>query len=141
MRPNASSGEPVSQVENSLSSVSSTGLRSWLMVCVSVFGKRRHEREDLDVDVRAILLDRPLPLAIDAGECEQRPFVVAVQREPVPSRWLALIGLAEGRRGHQAPPLLEAVLPELGGGLVVARVGHALRRIAIPQQDEPPAAQ
>jgi hypothetical protein len=29
---------------------------------------RRHEAEDLDVDVRPVFFDRPLPLPVDAGK-------------------------------------------------------------------------
>jgi hypothetical protein len=54
---------------------------------------------------------------------------------------LTFIGLAEGRRRHEAAALLKAVLPEFGAYLVIARVGHALGRIAIAQQDEAAAAQ
>jgi len=64
-------------------------------------GERRHEREDLDVDVRPRLLDRPFPLPVDTRECEQRRRFVGLQREPVPPSRLRLIGLAEGRRAEK----------------------------------------
>src|SRR5437879_1393113 len=91
MRPNASLGEPISQVENCSSSVRSTGDLSWLMVSGERVGQCRHEGIDLDVDVRAALLDRAFPLPINAGEGEQRPLILALQGEPVPASWLAFI--------------------------------------------------
>jgi hypothetical protein len=84
---------------------------------------------------------RAFPLPIDAGEGEQRSGFVTLERETVPARGLALIRLAEGGRRHEAAALLETVLPELHHYLVVAGVGDALGRVAVPEEDEPPAAQ
>jgi len=54
------------------------------------------------------------------------------------SRLLAL-GLAVGRRGHQAATLLEGRAPELAQeDLVVADVGDAAWRAVLLQQDEAP---
>ena len=69
-------------------------------------GQRRHERKYLDVDVRALLPDRPLPLPIDVRESEQRARFVSLQRKPVPFRWFAFVGLAECRLLH--PPTASA---------------------------------
>ena len=127
MRPNASSGVPVSQVAAFL--FRREKHRTALVVdrAGKRVGQRRHEREHLDVDVGPVLLDRAFPLPVDAGEGEQRARLVSLQREPVPFRRLALVGLAERRRRHQAAPLLKAVLPELGLALssrvLVTRLG------------------
>src|SRR5438552_1336117 len=66
--------------------------------------QRRHEREDLDVDVWARLLDRAFPLPVDAGEGEQRTLLLGLQGKPVPARGLTLVRLTEGRCRHQAAP-------------------------------------
>ena len=60
-------------------------------------------------------------------------LVVALEREPVPASWPALVGLAECGRGHEAATLLV--------GLVVAGVGHAFGCVAVAQQNEAPAPQ
>ena len=59
----------------------------------------------------------------------------------MPAGRLAFIRLAEGGRRYEASPLNEAVFPKFCLHFVIARIGHALRRIAIAQQDEPPAPQ
>ena len=58
----------------------------------------------------------------------------------MPPRRLAFVRLAEGGRRHEAPSFDEAILPKSGLHLVVACVDHTLRRIAIAQENEPPAS-
>jgi hypothetical protein len=138
--PNASSGVPVSHVLHSSSVVSSTGLRSWLIVLVRVFGNVVMKEKTSMSTFGPAFLNWPLPLPVDAGKGEERPRLVRLQREPVPLSWLAFIGLAERRRRRQTASLLEAILSELRLYLVVA-CSHALGRISIAEQDEARAAQ
>jgi hypothetical protein len=58
----------------------------------------------------------------------------------VPPRWLAFVRFTKRGRRHQAAASDEAIFPEFGLHLVVARVGDAFRGVAVAQQDEPPAA-
>jgi len=102
--------------------------------------RRRHEAVDVQFDVRAVLLHRSLPTLPNSRKREQAAVFVAVDREPVPFRRLAAIGLAVARRQHEAAALLERRLPEPARqDLVIADVGDAAGRLARLEEHEAPA--
>src|SRR5262249_37596511 len=105
-----------------------------------LIGERGDKAENLDIDVGSTPFDRSLPFPIKTGKGKEGAWVLTFESEPMPAGGRVAVGFAKGGGGDQTSARLEAVLPKFRGELVVARIGHALGRVTLPQQYEAPAA-
>ena len=98
-----------------------------------------HEREDVDLDRRAILLDGSDVTAPESGKREKRPRFFACECKPIPSCWLHIcIRLTKASHWHETAALAHGVSPECRLHLVVTGISDAPGRLSRLREHEAP---